>query len=35
MREVAEPRTITEQKLFAGAKFSVSLAALFEDNPRR
>jgi hypothetical protein len=35
MREVAEPGTINEQKIFAGVELSVSLAALFEDNPRR
>jgi Uma2 family endonuclease len=35
MREVAEPETIGEQKLFDGAKFSVSLTVLFEDNPRQ
>ena len=35
MHEVAEPGTINEQKMFAGAKFSVSLVTLFEDNPRR
>jgi len=35
VRDVAEPGTINEQKLFTGATFSVSLTALFEDNPRR
>ena len=35
MHEVAEPGTISEQRLFAGAKFASSLTALFEDNPRQ
>jgi len=32
-RDVTEPSPLIEQQLFSGCKFSLSLTALFDDNP--
>ncbi|HEV2962769.1 MAG TPA: Uma2 family endonuclease [Candidatus Angelobacter sp.] len=35
VRDVTEPDSLTEQKLFSGLAFSLSLAALFDENPKK
>jgi Uma2 family endonuclease len=35
VREIAEPAPFIEEQLFPGFKFSLSLTAIFDDNPER
>ncbi|MBZ5522661.1 MAG: Uma2 family endonuclease [Acidobacteriia bacterium] len=35
VREIAEPQSLIEERLFPGLKFSLLLTALFDDNPER
>lgn len=35
VHDVTEPDRLTEQRLFSGLAFSLSLTALFDDNPKR
>ncbi|HWZ44102.1 MAG TPA: Uma2 family endonuclease [Candidatus Saccharimonadales bacterium] len=35
VREVTEPASLSEERLFGGIKFSLSLTALFDQNPKR
>jgi Uma2 family endonuclease len=35
VREIAEPQSLSEDRLFPGLRFSLSLTALLDDNPER